>query len=879
MTMENNQAFRKKTANNWEERVPDCDTTITEYFNFMDLNTDDPKYKCLNCEKAKSPYHSGLVKNMLKHLTDDKHKSHFQNNELNDRLLTAINKIKYVEEPSAAEVSSTNNGIQNQIDEQNPLGILFQFEIAKFLVDKRLPFVITEELVLFIRRITQKLCKEPIPAYKASRDTITRVVNHCICGSLKQKIIDDLKRTPYSLAIDETTDPYGSSYLAICATYLGNSPDGHTKLLTRLISVIQLDVSKTGQAIFDKLDEEFFSKDKSLKHNLMGIATDQGSNMVGRDRGLTALIAQMCPYLVKFNDISHIFNLVFKSALKAYSFDIVGIISKISAHFNASTIRAAKLESIQIQCEPGKKPRKVKAYVPTRWLSLTEALERILMLWKSLEKYYRTEVDEEERRFINAKTEYQLRTALVLFKKLTFYNVKFQQTNIFYNQVMNMVEESYLVFAKLLLKPHAWEETRQDRYQFPKVFALSFDTSQANQVLMTDQEFSASWVESYPDQEDLTSKLSNADKDDIMSQNKAFVVRVLAEMKERLPFSDEVLKKCQVIFSLNTCNINDWRYLMNRFTNIVPQESHRDLQLELDRFELAVGRSTDLNIKDPVKLWVSLEGDFPLMAKLAKSLLTLPHSSVPVERTFSQLKNVKTMKRNRLTVENLEACCLVQQKALQDYEINQDMLDRRASMWLDPVRPAAQPVANNDQQIQPESVSNNQTDSVQAIIQQADHQRNSAEDMDIESLFKEEEVKMIAEESKEANRNTMNAERGQNAGYNNTRSERSRTNGRRTNSEEEESDEELKLDSDEEKLLNAKREKASKNSLKRQAIVDSDEDDTPKKKEKTQRKSRSNSKSKSAKRSNVKQSSKKTKQDKKQKKKQQQKKNKKKNKN
>ena len=93
-------------------------------------------------------------------------------------------------------------------------------------------------------------------------------------------------------------------------------PRWNTKLLTRLISVIRLDVSKTGQTVFGKFNAEFLSKDKSLKHNLMGIATDQHSNVVGRDRGLTALIAQLPLYLVRFNDISHIFNLVLKVHLK-----------------------------------------------------------------------------------------------------------------------------------------------------------------------------------------------------------------------------------------------------------------------------------------------------------------------------------------------------------------------------------------------------------------------------------------------------------------------------------------------------------------------------------------------------------------------------------
>ena len=164
---------------------------MTGHFNFMDLNTDNPKYKYLACEKAKSPCHSGLVEKMLKHLTGDKHKSQIQDNELNDRLLTAINKTKYVEESPAAEIGSTNNGIQNKF--MSRILLIFYFSL-------RSPNSWWINIFYSLLRRNQYFF-----IYKVSRDTITRIVNYCICGSLKQKIIEDLNRTPCSLAINETT--------------------------------------------------------------------------------------------------------------------------------------------------------------------------------------------------------------------------------------------------------------------------------------------------------------------------------------------------------------------------------------------------------------------------------------------------------------------------------------------------------------------------------------------------------------------------------------------------------------------------------------------------------------------------------------------------
>jgi len=62
-----------------------------------------------------------------------------------------------------------------------------------------------------------------------------------------------------------------------------------------------------------------------------------------------------------------------------------------------------------------------------------------------------------------------------------------------------------------------------------------------------------------------------------------------------------------------------------------------------------------------------------LIFKLARAAQTLPYSTASVERNFSQLLDVKTIKRNRLGVENTEACLLIKQEA-RDECINQSSI-------------------------------------------------------------------------------------------------------------------------------------------------------------------------------------------------------------
>jgi hypothetical protein len=76
--------------------------------------------------------------------------------------------------------------------------------------------------------------------------------------------------------------------------------------------------------------------------------------------------------------------------------------------------------------------------------------------------------------------------------------------------------------------------------------------------------------------------------------------------------------------------------------------------------------------------WKPWESRFPITFKLACAVQTLPYSSVSLERRFSQLTDIKTVKRNRLLVENLQACLLIEQE-FRDDRLSEEILERYLS--------------------------------------------------------------------------------------------------------------------------------------------------------------------------------------------------------
>ena len=65
--------------------------------------------------------------------------------------------------------------------------------------------------------------------------------------------------------------------------------------------------------------------------------------------------------------------------------------------------------------------------------------------------------------------------------------------------------------------------------------------------------------------------------------------------------------------------------------------------------------------EDLLKLYSSKDivDRYSFLSKLSKNLLAIPHTSSEVERTFSQLKLIKTSSRSCLTTTNLEALLII----------------------------------------------------------------------------------------------------------------------------------------------------------------------------------------------------------------------------
>lgn len=117
--------------------------------------------------------------------------------------------------------------------------------------------------------------------------------------------------------------------------------------------------------------------------------------------------------------------------------------------------------------------------------------------------------------------------------------------------------------------------------------------------------------------------------------------------------------------TINSTPAHEITSLASKFPNIIASTDFE--QLDDDWRQLQFMESSDLpdfagSRKDVAEFWgnvskmVDTSGGsrFPIISKLMKSMLSLPHSNADVERMFSQVALVKTKHRNRLKTSTLD---------------------------------------------------------------------------------------------------------------------------------------------------------------------------------------------------------------------------------
>ena len=287
--------------------------------------------------------------------------------------------------------------------------------------------------------------------------------------------------------IDAHSDLYGGRSIAVLIRYLQTD---HDTSVVKLLSVVELGTSSTGEALYSLVQKELAGHNLDLKQNFMGICVDEGSNMISsKGAGLANRLQKDYPCLVVVKDLCHLYHNISLGALKEFPQYIIEFVKSVCSHFSQSALRKGLLREIQISRNPNKTPVEVLRYNSTRWLSLYKCTERVLELWEYLAEYFR---HNDTNLFEDFNDEYHLLTHFLCLAlgKIDHYNQYFQDSSLFYNQILLKIKESYTIFSQMLLNK------QYVAIDFTEAFLIDFEKANNSKVANV-EEFQESFLERY----------------------------------------------------------------------------------------------------------------------------------------------------------------------------------------------------------------------------------------------------------------------------------------------------------------------------------------------------------------------------------------------
>lgn len=344
------------------------------------------------------------------------------------------------------------------------------------------------------------------------------------------------------------------------------------------------------------------------------------------------------PHAVAAHCNDHILHNCAKHALKMMSFDTENLINKIFAEFSTSSKKTVQLKECFDFFESEYK--NIFKNVPTRWLSLFQALERILRNWEALKKYFIEDVGLENcspviKDIIGDQKRELAPQNKPTGKELYLYFVHNFMAS-FQNIILILQKENFTIVSlhKTMLE---FRNSLQKRLR-DQFYGMTVHQALKKKYICSDltEKFIREANLTYQRAIDYLNKWFPFD-------NKFYqAIDCLDFTADKTPSLDQILEL--------------WSYLpSSKNTNDIPPD---ELYEEINKLEHWVQKYPQSSSSDDVsskwKLFFK-DNQAPNLLKILQYVLSIPVSNAGVERIFSVMGFIWTDERNRLSVESVRS--------------------------------------------------------------------------------------------------------------------------------------------------------------------------------------------------------------------------------
>lgn len=456
-----------------------------------------------------------------------------------------------------------------------------------------------------------------------------------VLGHLAEKlVVDALKSTDngtvHFSVMTDTSNKGNRKMYPICVQYFSFDRGCQTKLLDFVECSFE-----TSDAISNNILQTLEKFDLNIE-NVTAFSADNTNANFGIHRSAYTLLKEKKPNLLKAGCLAHVLNNTFKFALNKLAFDVEGVVLKIFSHFQSSSLRREDLKEFIEYTEL--EWRELVKHVPTRWLSLGPAIERILKFFPALMSY-----------FISKENDYSnaLRDLLSLtgFETEDSINdLEYSKTSLYLSfsaNVCSLFEKSNMILQRS-------DTTSTELFQIMNTLLTQLNTR-------IEENFFGSFIR----------KAKNHANEEVlqqaMSDFKIFYENARSYLESHFDFSDQNPFKSIACLSLNReMSFDELMEAVTalRINNNVAEDNLFDEYSLIKPSLPVVVKSEDFTVEQK---WASLfscvknENQLPELRKVVSCALSIPPSNAYVERVFSQMSLKWTKTRNQCSVKLIRA--------------------------------------------------------------------------------------------------------------------------------------------------------------------------------------------------------------------------------
>ncbi len=219
------------------------------------------------------------------------------------------------------------------------------------------------------------ILKDEMGTFQMHRTKCTAIIKSVLTPHFREELMEDIVESPYSLYLDESTDISVNKLLCICVKYHAKK---HNKFVSTYLGLVELrdaDAKGISDTVF-----AFISQNGLQIKNMMGIATDGASVMVGKHHSVFTLLKQTQPNLQLIRCVCHSLDIVANKAMQLLPSNIEYMVRQTYNLFALSAKRQYDYKNIYETINNGGCPLKLisPSLLITRWLVMADCIDRIV---------------------------------------------------------------------------------------------------------------------------------------------------------------------------------------------------------------------------------------------------------------------------------------------------------------------------------------------------------------------------------------------------------------------------------------------------------------------------------------------------------------------